>query len=373
MTAARGGAVDILSCSHRYGTVDVLRDIDLHVGPGELVSLLGKSGSGKTTLLRIVAGLVAPTRGTVRIGGEDITALPPEQRDIGVVFQNYALFPHLTVFENTAFPLRVRGVARGVIRDRVAAALNLVGLENFGRRFPLQLSGGQQQRVAIARAIVFRPRLLLMDEPLGSLDKRLRQQLQVEFRRLQKEVGITTIYVTHDQDEAFAISDRIAVMERGDIRQIATPAEIYHAPGDRFVADFVGELNVFEGTAQPSARGMVLRTARGLEIAIGGAALTPGARISGGIRPERVAIGGAELGVSLLARLDTVVFKGSSRAAEAILATGERVMVELPDGSPLQQGDETRIGWRPEDMHLFGPDEARIAAAPSVPILAASG
>ena len=254
-------AVDVVACSHAYGAVDVLRGIDLRVGPGELVSLLGKSGSGKTTLLRIIAGLVHPTRGSIAIDGEDVTNRPPEKRDIGVVFQNYALFPHLTMFENIAFPLRVRGVDRAGIRHRVREVLELVGLPGFENRFPGQLSGGQQQRVAIARAIVFRPRLLLMDEPLGSLDQRLRQQLQVELRRLQKEVGITTVYVTHDQDEAFAISDRIAVMDRGEILQIGSPTRVYQSPANRLVAEFVGELNVFHGCRIVGADdGPVLRT-----------------------------------------------------------------------------------------------------------------
>jgi ABC-type Fe3+/spermidine/putrescine transport system ATPase subunit len=354
--AAAGGAVDVVGCSHAYGAVEVLRDIELNIATGELVSLLGKSGSGKTTLLRIIAGLVLPTRGSIRIDGQDVTDLPAEKRNIGVVFQNYALFPHLSVFENTAFPLRVRGIGGAAIRDRVKEVLELVGLPGLADRFPAQLSGGQQQRVAIARAIVFRPRLLLMDEPLGSLDLRLRQQLQAELRRLQKDVGITTIYVTHDQDEAFAISDRIAVMNRGEILQIGTPASVYHAPANRLVADFVGELNVFEGTTHAAENGPVLRTKRGLDIRLGATALPVGASAACGLRPERVTVGQDARANSYTARLQTLLFKGRRHWAEATLPGGDRIVFEVPETTPLREGDDVRVGWSLHDMHLFAAD-----------------
>jgi ABC-type Fe3+/spermidine/putrescine transport system ATPase subunit len=355
-----GGAVDIAACGHAYGAVEVLRNIDLNIATGELVSLLGKSGSGKTTLLRIIAGLVLPSRGSIRIDGQDVTELPAEKRDIGVVFQNYALFPHLSVFENTAFPLRVRGIGGGAIRARVQEVLELVGLRGLADRFPAQLSGGQQQRVAIARAIVFRPRLLLMDEPLGSLDLRLRQQLQAELRRLQKDVGITTIYVTHDQDEAFAISDRIAVMDRGEILQIGTPSAVYHAPANRLVADFVGELNAFDGTIQADGHGRVLRTDRGLDIPLGGLAgatgLAVGARAACGLRPERVTVGPQAGGNAYIARLQALLFKGRRHWVEATLPGGDRLVFEVPETTPLREGDEVSVGWSPLDMHLFAAD-----------------
>ena len=266
-SASPGGLpIHIERCEQIFGDFVALKNINLDVRGGELVTLLGPSGSGKTTLLRILAGLIQPTGGVIRIGGKDVTYLPAEKRELGMVFQNYALFPHLSVFENVAFPLRVRKFPEAEIKKRVADTLALVGLPDHGHRFPGQLSGGQQQRIAIARALVFRPGVLLMDEPLGSLDKRLRQQLQLEIRMLQKEVGITTVYVTHDQDEAFTISDRIAVMERGEIAQIGTPSEIYRSPNNHFVADFVGDLNYFRGVVQAGAGGLVLRMDNGVEI-----------------------------------------------------------------------------------------------------------
>jgi ABC-type Fe3+/spermidine/putrescine transport system ATPase subunit len=354
--AARGASVEVLSCRHSYGSVEVLGDIDLRAAAGELITLLGQSGSGKTTLLRIIAGLVLPTKGMVRIDGRDVTRLPPEKRDIGMVFQNYALFPHLNVLDNVGFPLRVRGIDKNTARQRVDEALQLVGLPGLGHRFPSQLSGGQQQRVAVARAIVFRPRVLLMDEPLGSLDKRLRQQLQVDLRRLQKEVAITTIYVTHDQDEAFAISDRIAVIDRGHILQIASPSEIYRAPANRFVADFVGDLNCFQGIIRPTGDGLALQTKTGLEIRIGARDIPLGGNVSCGIRPERVRVGETSCHNLYTAKLRTFVFKGSRHWAEARLPTGEALQIELDENTSLRQGDEICVGWNKEDVHIFAAD-----------------
>jgi ABC-type Fe3+/spermidine/putrescine transport system ATPase subunit len=235
-----------------------------------------------------------------------------------------------------------------------------VGLPHLGQRFPGQLSGGQQQRVAIARAIVFRPGVLLMDEPLGSLDKRLRQQLQLEIRMLQKEVGITTVYVTHDQDEAFTISDRIAVMENGEIAQVGTPTEIYRAPSNHFVADFVGDLNCFHGTVQPGERGLVLRTDDGLAIALGERGTSVGARLTCGIRPEKIHVDTQERENSFPATVFAVSFKGSHHRAEAALSGGGRIVANLPETSTLREGELVRIGWDVGDMHLF-PENARTA------------
>jgi spermidine/putrescine ABC transporter ATP-binding subunit len=317
------------------------------------VTLLGPSGSGKTTLLRILAGLVMPTGGSIHIGGRDITYLPSEKRDIGMVFQNYALFPHMTVFENVAFPLRIRRKGKKEIAQRVGEALELVGLPQLGHRYPGQLSGGQQQRVAIARALVFKPGVLLMDEPLGSLDKRLRQQLQLEIRNLQKNVGITTIYVTHDQDEAFTISDRIAVMDKGGILQVASPAEIYRAPAARFVADFVGDLNCIEGRVVLDAAGPALRTPGGLVLPIAMTALPEGTMASCCIRPEHVTIVVEEEAPGLAAVLTNIRFKGDHQRGEAVLEDGTCLTVSLPGDSLLEDGVRARLNWPAEKAHLF--------------------
>lgn len=352
--AMMGVPIQIENCEQVFGSFAALKRVYLDVRGGELVTLLGPSGSGKTTLLRILAGLIEPTGGIIRIGGRDVTYLPAEKRDLGMVFQNYALFPHLTVFENVAFPLRVRKIAKDEVRRRVNETLALVGLPDHGGRFPGQLSGGQQQRIAIARAIVFRPGVLLMDEPLGSLDKRLRQQLQIEIRMLQKEVGITTVYVTHDQDEAFTISDRIAVMERGEIAQVGTPSEIYRSPTNYFVADFVGDLNCFKGVVTSGAGGPMLRADNGIEIKLSGD-LKAGATLTCGIRPEKVRLGAGACENSFEATVSSVSFKGNHHRAEIHLAGGCHIVADLPENSTINQGDKVIVGWQVGDMHIFGP------------------
>lgn len=348
--------IDVEHCEQAFGSFTALKRVDLHVRGGELVTLLGPSGSGKTTLLRILAGLIFPTSGVVKIGGRDVTQQPAEKRDLGMVFQNYALFPHLNVFENIAFPLRVRRTPSKDIARRVEETLALVGLPLLGDRFPGQLSGGQQQRVAIARAIVFKPRVLLMDEPLGSLDKRLRQQLQIEIRRLQKELGITTVYVTHDQDEAFTISDRIAVMEKGEIAQIATPSEVYRSPANHFVADFVGDLNCFRGVIQKHNDQLVLRTDTGLHVRLGKTDYDVGRAIVCGIRPERIHVGSQPHENTFEAVLQVVSFKGNHHRAEALLPGGQRVLVDLAERSQFSEGASIRIGWSTDDMYAFTVD-----------------
>ena len=237
---ARTAELRVEGVTKRFGEVLALDGVTLAVAEGELLTILGPSGSGKTTLLKVVAGFETPDAGTVRVDGAEITALPPARRDIGMVFQNYALFPHLTVKGNVAFPLEMRNIARAEIERRVGDALALVELAGYESRLPRQLSGGQQQRVALARAIVFNPRLLLLDEPFGALDRKLRETMQLEVRRLQRRLGLTTIFITHDQEEALVLSDRIAVMNKGTIQQVATTTEIYERPANDFVADFVG-------------------------------------------------------------------------------------------------------------------------------------
>src|SRR5579872_6072024 len=233
----------IAGVSREFGSVRAVEGVSLDVRPGEFLTLLGPSGSGKTTLLMMVAGLITPTTGEIWIGEENATYKPPYERDIGMVFQNYALFPHMTVADNIAFPLRMRRVAERDVAKRVADALELVRLPQMGERFPRQLSGGQQQRVALARALVFNPSVLLMDEPLGALDKKLREHVQIELKQLQTSLNITVLYVTHDQDEALTMSDRICLMHEGRIEQLGTPHELYHQPRTHFAAGFLGESN----------------------------------------------------------------------------------------------------------------------------------
>jgi putative spermidine/putrescine transport system ATP-binding protein len=229
--------------SKHYGAFKAADNVDLAVAQGEFVTILGPSGSGKTTLLSLIAGLNQPTTGRILIGGRDVTGSPPQQRNVGLVFQSYALFPHMSVFDNVAFPLRVRKTPADALRAKVMAALELVQLQGLANRRPAQLSGGQQQRVALARAFVFEPDILLLDEPLGALDRKLREELQVELKQLQRRIGVTTILVTHDQEEALSLSDRVMVLDRGQVQQIAAPQEAYLRPANKFVADFLGIAN----------------------------------------------------------------------------------------------------------------------------------
>ncbi|MGY3591810.1 spermidine/putrescine ABC transporter ATP-binding subunit [Bradyrhizobium sp. USDA 4341] len=252
------GGIVLQNLRKRYGRAMAVDDVSLSISPGEFVSLLGPSGSGKTTTLMMIAGFETPDSGQVLLDEKDITRLPPHRRELGVIFQNYALFPHMTVAENVAYPLRMRRAAKAEIETRVRRVLDQVHLAPFASRYPHQMSGGQQQRVAIARALVFEPPVLLLDEPLGALDRKLRQHLRNEIKTLHKEVGKTMIYVTHDQDEALAMSDRVAVMHEGRIRQISAPEDIYCRPADLFVAGFVGEVNLIpvklvSGVARGSA------------------------------------------------------------------------------------------------------------------------
>lgn len=244
MTDRKSVPISISSVTKTYQDVIALDAVDLEVESGEFITLLGPSGSGKTTLLMVLAGFTRPTSGTVHIDGEDITRRPPHKRDLGMVFQSYALFPHMTVGANVAYPLKVRKIARAEIERRMRAALDLVQLAHVAERMPDALSGGQRQRVALARAIVFEPRILLMDEPLSALDKKLRDQMQIEIRHLHERLGITTVYVTHDQREALTMSDRIAVINEGRIVQVDTPEQLYNRPRSLFVADFIGESTV---------------------------------------------------------------------------------------------------------------------------------
>ena len=274
--------LEIDRVSKRYGEVDAVRDVTLDVADGEFVVLLGPSGCGKTTTLRVVAGFAEPTSGAVRLGERDITALPPWKRNAGLVFQSYALFPHLTVAQNVAFGLEMRKIEASETSSRVAEALRLVRLEHLGERLPRQLSGGQQQRVALARALVFRPDVLLLDEPLSNLDAKLRQEVRVEIRELQRKLGLTTVMVTHDQEEALTMADRLVVMNDGAVRQVGTQQDLYERPTDRFVAGFVGRSTFIEGEIEAPGR---FRSAGGLTLACSGSAAGPATLA---LRPERI-------------------------------------------------------------------------------------
>ncbi|MFZ9836994.1 MAG: ABC transporter ATP-binding protein [Opitutaceae bacterium] len=284
--------IELDGVGKRYGAVTAVREVHLTIAAGEFLTLLGPSGCGKTTLLRMIAGFEAPTAGRIRLGGEDITAVPPHQRPVNQVFQGYALFPHLTVRGNVAFGLRMRGVAPAELERRVGEALVLVSLEGLGERFPHELSGGQRQRVAVARAVVCRPQVLLLDEPFSALDAKLRQSMRAELQALQRRLGMTFVLVTHDQDEALALSDRIAVVNAGALEQVGSPREIYHRPATAFVADFVGHANLIpaERLGWTAAR-VGVRLAGGVELEVP-AEHWPAGRSStrAVVRPEQVVL-----------------------------------------------------------------------------------
>lgn len=280
-------AIALRGISKMFGPVTALHSTDLSVEKGEFLTLLGPSGSGKTTLLNLIAGAIGPTTGAILLDGRDITQMPPRERGIGMVFQNYALMPHMTVFENVAYPLRARHHPSNTIRAKVMEALERVGLRGFEDRKPRQLSGGQQQRVGIARCIVYSPTIIMMDEPLGALDKNLREQMQGEIKRLHKDLGTTFIYVTHDQEEALNMSDRICLMNLGEIAQVGTPDELYFQPRNRFVAEFIGESNLISGRIE-AAEGMVI--AGNSCVAVPTGRWTEGTELLAMIRPEKVRI-----------------------------------------------------------------------------------
>lgn len=301
-----------LSLSHlvkQFGDVTVVQDFNLDVEKGEFISFLGPSGCGKTTTLRMIAGFELPTTGKVFLDGEEITYLPPNQRNVGMVFQAYALFPNLTVGQNIGFGLQVRKTPKAEIRQRVEEMLDLIHLERFGDRYPYQLSGGQQQRVALARAIAIRPRVLLLDEPLSALDAKIRVELRQEIRRIQQRLGITTIYVTHDQEEALSLSDRVVVMSQGRMEQVGAPFEIYNYPATEFVATFVGQINLLPVTVVDAAQGLVkvgqqaVRAGRGAESQTGRPT-----RLA--VRPEEINQGAAEGQNNLRGQVEAITYLG---------------------------------------------------------------
>jgi ABC-type Fe3+/spermidine/putrescine transport system ATPase subunit len=330
--------VELRKCTRDFGSVRAVDAMDLAILEGEFLSLLGPSGCGKTTTLNLVAGFVEPTAGRILIDGEDVTGLPAHRRGLGVVFQSYALFPHLSVFENVAFGLRERHAPAPEIARRVGEALELVRLDRGGHQRPAELSGGMQQRVALARALVYRPRVLLLDEPLAALDKKLREEMRDELRAIQRSVGITTIFVTHDQAEALGLSDRIAVMSRGRIEQLGAPRDIYERPASRFVADFIGASTILRGRAV-GADLVALSPELIIRVHVTGA-LRAGEEVELAIRPERVGLAAAPGPATAEARIDGLVYQGALTEVSARLGDGQRVraFVTEPASMPLAPG-----------------------------------
>ncbi|PZQ50679.1 MAG: polyamine ABC transporter ATP-binding protein [Rhodovulum sulfidophilum] len=358
---AQGAGVEVRveAITKTYGTFRAVDDVSLTAGAGEFLAMLGPSGSGKTTVLMSIAGFETPSFGEIVIGGQRVTDLAPNRRDIGVVFQNYALFPHMSVRENIAFPLRRRGVGRIEMAERVEAALRLVRLEEHGDKVPTALSGGQQQRVAIARATVFRPRLLLMDEPLGALDRRLREDMQFEIKELQRRLGVTIIYVTHDQEEAVMMADRIAVMRGGRIEQIGRADDLYDRPANAFVADFIGQTNLIPGrVAETGPDATLVEIEGGQRLAI--ARPTPvapeaGAAVQVAIRPERLAVAAPD-GPALAGTVRDSFYSGGTRLLVVEIAPDLAVKARVPIDPALpapEPGDPIRLGWHPDYIRVY--------------------
>jgi len=347
-----GAALSIRNLTKRYGTNPAaVDDVSLEIEAGEFVTFLGPSGSGKTTTLSMVAGFTEVTSGHILLGKQPIDELPPHHRNIGMVFQSYSLFPHMNVFDNVAFPLKRRGVAKSDIKTRVGRVLELIQLADKADRFPTALSGGQQQRVALARAIVFEPQLLLMDEPLSALDKKLREQMQLEIRRLHRELKITFVFVTHDQEEALVMSDRIAVFNEGKLAQVGTATDLYEHPQSLFVANFLGDSNILRGRAHIEQDSHVLVSNLGRFIAPRSERIGSGSPAALSVRPERMRVLPLAQTCSdanrVVGRVSQIIYVGSSRKVEASLPDGTLVCVrEQPrDQIDLREGVEVAICW----------------------------
>jgi putative spermidine/putrescine transport system ATP-binding protein len=339
------------------GKTNAVDDISIDVERGEFITLLGPSGSGKTTTLLMIAGFETPTSGVIELGGRNLVWSKPYERNIGMVFQNYALFPHMTAAKNVLFPLRMRRFPKKEINARVERMLELVGLRRFADRYPRELSGGQQQRVALARGLVFNPDVLLLDEPLGALDKNLREQMQVEIKRIHREVGITMIYVTHDQTEAMTMSDRIAVFCDGKVEQIGSPLDVYNRPVNRFVGEFIGDSNFFAGRADPSRPGWIELSAIG-PVQVAKQAPAPTGEVDVLIRPERLRLRRSGESNSTDNPIDLIV-DDIINYGDSILVIGKThglpVRVRLGGGDPagLRPGATLALAWAPADAHVL--------------------
>lgn len=345
--------LDIEHLVKRYGDFHAVKDVSLSIADGEFLVLLGPSGCGKTTTLRMVAGFIEPTAGRVLLAGQDVTLLPPWKRNAGMVFQSYALFPHLSVAQNVAFGLEMRKLPRADIEKRVDEVLALVRLAGYGGRLPRQLSGGQQQRVALARALAIRPDVLLLDEPLSNLDAKLRQEVRVEIRELQRQLGLTTVMVTHDQEEALTMADRLVVMNEGEVRQVGSQRDLYERPADRFVAGFVGRSTFLEGTIETAGH---FQTKGGLELKCPGG--TTGAAVLS-LRPERVEIGPtalAGLDNQLSGTVEFVSYLGALIDIHVRLSPADRLVVQIANregGFSPDVGQPVHVGWPVSAGQIF--------------------
>jgi putative spermidine/putrescine transport system ATP-binding protein len=346
--------LELANIRKQYSSHTVVHDFTLSVARGEFVSFLGPSGCGKTTTLRMVAGFETPSAGTIRIDGKDITDLRPNQRNVGMVFQSYALFPNLTVADNIAFGLKVKKQPAEVIKSRVEEMLAMIKLPHLGNRYPYQLSGGQQQRVALARAIAVKPQVLLLDEPLSALDAKIRVSLRAEIRALQRDLGITTVYVTHDQEEALSMSDRIVVMNEGLVEQVGTPFEIYNFPRTRFVASFVGTLNIVNGTVVDPATGRIAIDGQEITAARGVVDTTRGEVRPVALRPEALAINGTD-GNRLNGTIDEVSFLGAVVRIR-VKFSDSAIHIDTfnsPNDPPPKRGDPVTVSFAPEDVLML--------------------
>ncbi|MGH1424275.1 MAG: ABC transporter ATP-binding protein [Pseudooceanicola sp.] len=350
-TQARGADVIVDALTMKFGTVTAVYDVSLKIKKGEFLALLGPSGSGKSTILMSIAGFEFPTEGSIRIDGANVTRVAPHKRDIGMVFQNYTLFPHLSVRDNVAFPLKMRGIAKAERHRRAEQALATVRLDAFGDRMPSQLSGGQQQRVALARAIVYEPRVLLMDEPLSALDKNLREEMQLEIKRLHDELGMTIIFVTHDQGEALTMADRIAVLKDGEIQQLASARDLYERPSNLFAAGFIGEMNMIDATLS----GDRVTLAGGSELTSDLAQDVPDGPVTVAMRPERLMIADPGSPQSLTATLRDVVYAGAGTLLIASLSDGTEVRARIASASlgALKSGDTITLNCPPSAILVF--------------------
>jgi spermidine/putrescine ABC transporter ATP-binding subunit len=352
--STNGVSAEFDAVTKQFGDFLAVKSVSLRVEAGEFVSLLGASGSGKTTLLMMLAGFEACTSGRIRIGSRDVTALPANQRGLGVVFQRYALFPHMTIAENIAFPLRMRKMARAERDAEVKRVLDVVQLSGYDDRKPSQLSGGQQQRVALARAIVFRPQLILMDEPLGALDKKLRQHLQIEIKELQARLGATVVFVTHDQEEALTMSDRVAVVSQGEIVQYDAPETLYKSPKSPLVAGFIGEMNFFKGLVHEVAGDVVTVRVNGSLLAVARreqAPLRTGQAVTIAVRPQHLSLGSPDA-PGLAGVVYEVVFSGLHRTAYARLEDGTVAKFNVEDGS-VTSGTSVRLHFAAGDALIY--------------------
>ncbi len=360
-----GYIVEINGVNKIYGKNHVVKDLDLKVEEGEFLTLLGSSGCGKTTTLRMVAGFEEPTSGSILVEGEPIEEKEPFERNVNTVFQSYALFPHMTIFDNIAYGLKIKKVPKAEIKSRVTEMMELVQLEGFEKRYPSQLSGGQKQRVAIARALINRPKVLLLDEPLGALDLKLRKQMQLELKRLQKKLNITFIYVTHDQEEALTMSDRIAIMHDGILDQLGTPTEIYEQPKTKFVATFIGETNIFDGAVVKVDGGLITVNVENGSIVGTGQDFRESEYISVSVRPEKMKFSDTPVeNFTIQAVVKDYIYVGSVIKCIVLLPNGNELKIERLAGETLPKpGSVIYPYWNPEDAVLIHTQSDKIFEA----------